>query len=119
MNREERRKFARDNAIELKGLKKVGQRLPGVNIGTPESRFAGGVPLHEQVDEVVRQVQQQPVMSQVHLPIIAPLTEPEGAWGVSCLACSYVAGEFIYPCDKWPAQAPQVLTEYVPSPSEV
>lgn len=122
MNREERRKFARDNAIPISGLKKVGRRLPGVSIGTPESRFAGGMPLQEQVDEVVRQVQQQQFTprQQGHVPVVAPIATPTEGWGVFCLRCTELSGTFMYPCledsEVWP---PQVLVAYDPSPSEV
>lgn len=121
MNREERRKAAREQGIPLDQLgKRVGRRLPGVNIGTPEARFAGGVPLSEQVEEVVRQVeaQREPTLDQVHLPAIAPLFT-EGQWGVFCTGCSAVAREYVYPCEKWLESPPQVLVAHDPSPSEV
>ena len=58
-----------------------------------------------------------------HKPAIAPLTDQDGndkGWGVYCLACTDIHGEFIYPCQvpqimaqgEWPPQVLQVDPEY-------
>ncbi len=105
-------------------MKRVGRRIPGVNIGSPESRFAGGVPLGDQVAEVVRQVEAQAQQitprQQGHVPVVAPIHSPIQGWGTFCLRCTQEAGEFVTVCavddTDWP---PVLLVAAEPSPSEV
>lgn len=114
MNREERRKAERE--INVKNIRKVGQRLPGVTLGDVNR------PILDQVDDIVSQVQEasEPLPEQAgHVPAIGALNTP-GQWGVFCLRCSSEAKEYVWPCEidpeDWP---PRVLYEVAPSPSEV
>lgn len=87
--------------------RRVGRRLPGVHIGTPESRI--GIPMEAQVAEVIRQVETNnvPVDTDMtgHVPNIAAKTM-QGVWGVFCMRCSYEASEYIHPCRLDPTDWP-------------
>lgn len=90
-------------------LRRVGRRLPGVHIGSLESR--AHLPLEAQVAEVVRQVETQdpaiegPQDLEGHVPQIGAMALP-GTWGVFCMRCSAEASEYIHPCrvdpHDWP-----------------
>lgn len=92
---------------------RVGKRLPGVSIGQAKDMLLGkDVP-----EAVVERAQQasaeaHPDMAG-HVPTIAALSQPEGAWGAFCMRCSAEASDYIYPCkidpSDWP---PQVLIAY-------
>lgn len=119
MNREERRKGVQIETGPGTGVRRVGRRLPGVHIGTPESR--AGIPLEAQVAEVIRQVETQdppiegPQDLEGHVPQIGALELPS-AWGVFCMRCSAEAGQYVHPCrvdpHDWP---PNILYESVES----
>ena len=88
---------------------RVGRRLPGVHIGSPESR--AGIPLAAQVAEVIRQVETQdpaiegPQDLAGHVPTIAAKRLP-GVWGVFCMRCSAEASDYIHPCRLDPTDWP-------------
>lgn len=91
------------------GVVRVGRRLPGVHIGSPESR--AGIPMEAQVAEVIRQVETQdpplagPEDLAGHVPTIAA-KRLAGVWGVFCMRCSAEAQEYIHPCRLDPTDWP-------------
>ncbi len=108
--------------IPITGVKRVGRRLPGVNIGSLESRYRGGVPLDEQIDSVVRQVDAQPAEPTPdlagHIPAIGALSgpdgEPSGDWGVFCLRCTGDMQNYVYPCLVDPSDWPPPVLRKAP-----
>lgn len=102
------------------GVHRVGRRLPGVHIGSLESR--AGIPLEAQVAEVIRQVETQdppiagPEDLAGHVPQIGAKALP-GVWGVFCMRCSHEAGDYVHPCKVDPTDWPPAeLHEPMPGP---
>lgn len=89
---------------------RVGKRLPGVNVGQARDMLLGKEVPEEVAQKAVQASENNHPDLAGHVPTIAALASPEGAWGAFCMRCSAEAQQYIYPCkidsSDWP---PQVL----------